>query len=245
MHHFVITQFHSLFIAHDPAGRKANFVDRRSACFIVTKMGKIRFTYDGGSLVAQPNVPVFLPKGLSYLNECLEAAESYVFNFQTLEQDLPPMQLSAISDASVLAYYERIRAHHNFSDLSNQLLIFEALYSLAYQLLGAWSENSTMHPVVTQALHCISQNYDSADFTVKAVAAFCCVSEVYLRKLFMQALHLSPFQKIIEMRMNKAQILIEEKRPLKEIAETIGYADVYQFSRAYKRYFGYSPSKSS
>ena len=72
---------------------------------------------------------------------------------------------------------------------------------------------------------------------------YCAVSEVYLRKLFEKELQASPYGKITEMRMDKAKMLIEEKRPLKEIADSVGYSDVFQFSRAYKRYFGHAPTK--
>lgn len=244
MEYFVITKVNSPFIANDPAGRKTRFVNRQSSCFIITIKGKIRFSYDGGSLIAQAGTPIFLPKGLSYLNECLETAESYVFNFQVLEQTCLPMQLSPVSDAIVLEYYERMNAISNSSVLSDHLANFEAIYSLACRLMGSCEKGNRMHPQVTKALQFISQNYESSELTVKAIADFCSISEVYLRKLFQKELHISPFQKITEMRMNKAKMLVDEKRPLKEIAEVIGYADVFQFSRAYKRYFRHSPSKN-
>ena len=31
---------------------------------------------------------------------------------------------------------------------------------------------------------------------------------------------------------------------VKEIAAAVGYSDIYQFSRAYKRHFGFPPSKT-
>ncbi|MBE6553072.1 MAG: helix-turn-helix domain-containing protein [Ruminococcaceae bacterium] len=244
MDHFVITKFNSIFIAHDPAGRKLRLNNRKSACFIITVKGKIHFTYENGSLIAQAGTPVFLPKGLSYLNACMEDAESYVFNFQTLEQNHPPMQLSAVSDFLASEYYERINAIVNSSALPDRFLIFETLYSLAGRLMGSYAKNEKHSPFVTKALQFISQNYENPNITVKAIADYCCISEVYLRKLFQKELYTSPFQKITEMRMNKARMLVDEKRPLKEIADAIGYSDVFQFSRAYKRFFGHAPSKS-
>lgn len=243
MENFVITEFHSLYIANDPAGRKSQFTNRHAACFIITQKGKIRFTYADGFLIAQAGAPVFLPKGLSYLNECLETAESYVFNFQTSEQSLPPMQLSAVSSDTAPKYYEKINALSDSSLLSDRLSIFEALYSLACKLIGDGKKDGSMHPTVTQALHFILGHYESPEITVKEVADHCCVSEVYLRKLFKKELHTSPFRKITEMRMKRANILLDEKRPLKEIAAAVGYSDIFQFSRAYKRCFGYAPSK--
>ena len=244
MEHFVITEFCSLFIAQDPAGRKLRLENRKSSCFIITVKGKIRFTYDSGSLIAQAGAPIFLPKGLSYLNECLETAESYVLNFQTSEQNRYPMQLSAVSASLAREYYERISTASASSLLSDRLSVFEALYSLACRLMGRCETDDKMHPPVKKALQFISQNYERPDITVKAVADHCYISEVYLRKLFKEDLNVSPFQKIIELRMTRAKMLVDEKRPLKEIADAIGYSDVFQFSRAYKRYFGCSPSKS-
>ena len=243
MEKFVITKFKSLFIAHDLAGRKVNFTNRKSACFIITRKGKIRFTHANGHLTSQPGMPVFLPNGLSYLNECLETAESFVFNFETLNKDYPPQELSAIEDYTLMEYYERIRFHAETADLSSQILIFEAMYSLAFLLLGSMTTTNTNHPIVSKAIHFISQNYERLDITVSDVAHHCSVSEVYLRKLFEKELHISPYKKITELRMNKAKTLIEEKRPLKEIADSVGYSDVFQFSRAYKRHFGHSPTK--
>ncbi|MBO5280447.1 MAG: hypothetical protein J6B55_04405, partial [Clostridia bacterium] len=217
MENFVITQCRSAFLAHDPAGRKTGFENRQFACFIVTVKGKIRFTYDGGSLIARAGAPVFLPRGLSYLNECLETAESYVFNFHTLESDHRPMQLSAISDSLIAEYYERIRSASDSAVLSDRLSALAALYSLAARLLGNCAKDDNLHPIVKKALYFISQNYESADITVRAVAKHCLVSEVYLRKLFEKELHVSPSRKITEMRMKKARMLVDEKRPLKEI----------------------------
>ena len=45
--------------------------------------------------------------------------------------------------------------------------------------------------------------------------------------------------------MKKAYEMILERMPVKKIALSVGYTDVYQFSRAFKRYFGYAPSETS
>ena len=243
MNDFVITGFESYFTAHDPKGRKVRFNNRRSACFIITLKGSIRFSYDGGELISQKGAPIFLPKGLSYTNECLETAESYVFNFYTLAEH-PPMALSSISQASADECYSAIRDNADISDNKGRLTVFEALYSMAKQLMRGNGEEKRLHPTVAKAIEHIMRNYSDFELSVKDIAKYCCVSEVYLRKLFQKELNVSPFRQITKIRMSKAKLLIDEKRPLKEIAVSVGYSDVFQFSRAYKRYFGTSPSKS-
>lgn len=244
MEDFVIVKFEALLAVHDPKGRIREFVDRGSSSFIITRKGKIRFSYPNGFVTAQAGRPVFLPKGFSYTNECLEAAESYVFNFQTLHTYEEPMQLASISDARAAEYYEQICAKIVSPSLYNTLSILEIMYSLSCCLLRECKASGRFHPTVEKAMSFLRQNYGRAGLTAKDAAVHCCISEVYLRKLFERELHSTPFRELTKIRMEKAKMMTEEKRPQKEIAESVGYADVFQFCRAFKRYFGYPPSKS-
>ena len=242
MENFVITRCHSVFEANDRVGRRALFVDRGYACFIITLRGKIRFSYDGGEVIAEEGHPVFLPRGLTYLNECLEDAESCVFNFQTLNSDHRPMQLAPVPETVVREAYEHIREKMFSASLENSLSVFEELYALARILLKNYEGESHTHPVIAKATDFMRKYCDRPTLTVGEVARHCYISDVYLRKLFERELKTSPFRKLTEIRMEKARALIEEKRPLKEIAPAVGYSDVFQFSRAYKRHFGHPPS---
>lgn len=243
MKDFVITRFISLFKAYDPKGRKRLFENRKFACFIITLKGRIRFSYDGGEVIASAGHPVFLPKDLTYVNECLETAESLVFNFYTLHSYQHPLQLAPVSDALAEEIYERICVKGFSPSLENTLSALADLYALACKLMEGCDEGSAGHPIIEKASEYMRQYCHSAALTVGDVARHCYISEVYLRKLFERELHTTPFRKLTELRMQKARLLIEEKRPLKEVSASVGYSDVFQFSRAYKRYFGYPPSK--
>ena len=54
---------------------------------------------------------------------------------------------------------------------------------------------------------------------------------------------MTPFQYITHIRMNQAKILLAEGYPVGVVSSMVGYSDVYQFSRAFKRFYKYSPSK--
>ena len=242
MRHFVITEFVSLFYVYDFKGQKKEFQQRFASCFIITVKGKIRFSHRDGELIAQAGRPVFLPRGLHYVNECLEDAESYVFNFQT-RQMYEPMQLAPVSDDLVAEIYKRIREASLTPSLHSELAIMEAMYALTQKLLLACDEPEAAHPTINAAIRYMRKHCHRADLTVCEIARHGNISEVYLRKLFARELGMSPSRKLTELRMQRARLLIAEKRPLKEIAASVGYADVYQFSRAFKRHFGYPPSK--
>ena len=243
MRHFVITEFVSLFYVYDFKGQKKEFQQRFASCFIITVKGKIRFSHRDGELIAQAGQPVFLPRGLHYVNECLEDAESYVFNLQTLQAH-EPMQLAPVSDDLVAEIYKRIREASLTPSLHSELTIMEAMYALTQKLLLACDEPEAAHPTINAAIRYMRKHCHRADLTVCEIASHGNISEVYLRKLFSRELGISPSHKLTELRMQRAKLLIAEKRPLKEISVSVGYSDVFQFSRAYKRYFGYPPSKS-
>lgn len=244
MENFVITKWKSVLHVLDQKGKRKEYLNRHSAGFVITLRGKLCFSCDENILISEAGHPVFLPKGLCYWNECLESAESYVFNFQTLQSYETPMALSPVSDRDIQAYYERIRSRSFSSSLRNHCLILEDLYSLSAQLFRGCASTEHLHPMVIKAMDFMWQYCDRTELTVGNVAKHCCISEVYLRKLFERELKTTPFRQLTEIRMKRARQLVDEKRPLKEIADQVGYADVFQLSRAYKRYFGHSPSKS-
>ncbi|MBO5454276.1 MAG: hypothetical protein J6A69_10015 [Clostridia bacterium] len=108
MNDFIITAFENALYIEDAKGKKINFENRRCASFIVTVKGKICFSYGGGYVISDAKHAVFLPKGLSYTNRCIESAESYVFNFHTQNQYEKPMQLGLLYSKTAEEIYEKI-----------------------------------------------------------------------------------------------------------------------------------------
>jgi len=82
---FVITGFDSILYVSDKKGQTVSFESRYASCFIVTKQGEILFTSENGNVIAKSGQAVFIPEGMCYKNECIEAAESYVFNFHLMK----------------------------------------------------------------------------------------------------------------------------------------------------------------
>lgn len=66
----------------------------------------------------------------------------------------------------------------------------------------------------------------------------------YLCHLFRKYQNISPNEYIISKRMKKAKELLDKERSwsIKNIAQKVGYADPYYFSRIFKTYTGVSPS---
>ncbi len=240
---FIITGFAAAFSVQDEKGKIKDYKDRKSACFILTLKGRIRFSSEKGEVTADPEHAVYLPQGLTYRNECLENAESYVFNFYTQHSGGAPCSLCAVSAETAKEYQQRILSHVSSSSLCASFLLMEDLYALAARLFGKEEKRATDR-TVDAALDYIKTRYHDPALTVKEIAEHCFISEIYLRKLFEKHVHATPFRTITDVRMKMARLLLDEKRPIREVAVRVGYSDIYQFSRAYKRYYGMSPSQT-
>jgi AraC-like DNA-binding protein len=80
--------------------------------------------------------------------------------------------------------------------------------------------------------------------TVEEVAASCHVEQAYLCRLFRRFGHSSPYQYLMRLKMNRAaDLLLNSGKLVKEVAEELGFADPYHFSRAFKKVHGLSPSQ--
>lgn len=239
---FIITDFNNIFTANDHKGKTIEIKNRYCSSFIVTLSGSIRFTYANGNIVADSNHPVFIPEGLTYKNECIEDAKSLVFNFHTLERYAKPCSLSAPSYRFAEEKYKEIEKALVSGNTENKMSVLSTLYALAAKLFSTRQKLSAGNETINKATEYICLNYALSNLTVSQVARECFVSEIYLRKLFGQKLNTTPFYYITKVRMTHARNLIQEKMPIKEVAGLVGYSDIYQFSRAYKKHFGYPPS---
>jgi AraC-like DNA-binding protein len=75
------------------------------------------------------------------------------------------------------------------------------------------------------------------------------ISPAYACRLFRRFDATSPYQQLLRERMNLAADLLSrretggERLLVKQVAAHLGFADPYQFSRAFKRVFGISPAR--
>jgi len=78
--------------------------------------------------------------------------------------------------------------------------------------------------------------------TLAEIARQCHVHRVYLCRLFQRHNHQSPYQYLMRLKMNyAAERLREPGAMVKQVAEQVGFADPFHFSRAFKTVLGLSP----
>lgn len=94
---------------------------------------------------------------------------------------------------------------------------------------------------VEKAISFINQNF-RRNFSCRELADFCEISESCLRSLFRKSIGCSIISYRESMRIDEAKIMISSGLfSLKEIALSLGYSDIYHFTKAFKSATGITP----
>ena len=116
---------------------------------------------------------------------------------------------------------------------------FQLLYNILERLDFEQAKNP-LSPIISYIESHIGDN----SITNKLLAQKMNISEVYLRKLFLSNLGITPKQYILELRINKAkQLLVYSNYSVTKISEKCGFSSPYHFCRAFKSKTGIPPTE--
>ena len=239
---FYITNFRAISLIHDAKGRYLDMKNRHCAVILFTLEGSVRFTQGGRVFVSDGTYPLFIPKGASYINECIEEARTMMFSFETSADFDEICYLSPVADAEMRWYYDmidRAEIEKKSGYRQRQLSLF---YDMTAKMLAS---PKSAEGIAEKCAMLIRKRYDDASFFCSDIARELFISETYMRREFKKEYTISVGEYLRRVRMERARELLFEKRSVSEAARATGYSDVYQFSRAYKAYFGTSPSRAS
>lgn len=94
---------------------------------------------------------------------------------------------------------------------------------------------------ISKAVDYIHQNLDKP-ISVEQLALLVHMGQTTFYENFRSVMHVSPLQYAKSLKLHKAQQLIKEGRKANEAGYLVGYNSPAQFSREYKRHFGFAPS---
>ncbi len=95
---------------------------------------------------------------------------------------------------------------------------------------------------VNRIINYLNENYEHK-ISLEQIAHNIYLSPVYISKIFKEETGESPINYLIKIRLEKAKDILQSKNSgsIKNIANQVGYEDVYHFSKLFKKYYGVSP----
>ncbi|MEU0340366.1 AraC family transcriptional regulator [Streptomyces bobili] len=170
---------------------------------------------------------------------------------QRLLRALPPV-LVINEGTEVCAWLETAAADAALRSAGSQALMDRLLDWALVCTLRTWFEQAgpdapdwyrgLAEPILAPALQAFHAR-PSKTWTVAALAAESGVSRALFAKRFTEVMGRPPLTYLTECRMDEAEALLSDTDfAIAQIAESVGYADAFGFSAAFKRHRGLSPS---
>jgi len=104
-------------------------------------------------------------------------------------------------------------------------------------------DKNQAHKYVRMAQNYIDMYYHNSDLRVSEMAKKLNLDRAYFSKIFSRHTGKSPQQYIVELRLDRAaEMMVNQGLSPSEVAQFVGYGDIFNFSRMFKRRFGVPPS---
>ena len=118
------------------------------------------------------------------------------------------------------------------------------LYQIFGEIQSRSSKTEIRNPTLRQAMAMFSECYGDSSLTITDIAQQMHVSGSYLRRIFCQEFGISPKQYLNNLRLERAKELLNAGYDsVLTVAEKVGFRDTKNFATAFKKQFGYPPSK--
>ena len=236
---YKICNFVSVLKVNDAKDKVIKMKNRYSASFIFPLSGKIEFEHNNTFTYADILHPVYVPRGIDYTNRCVETAQSILFNIYDINGFNTVTHIPSCDTAQIIKFYNRINDCGKYPESIKNLYAMSYLYKLVFTIYA--NESKKTNPLIENAVAFMEKNYYKPQLSLANIADSVHISTVYLGKLFSNELKTTPFKDLTKIRMKRAADYLREMRSISEIAKNTGYGDIYQFSRAFKRFYGCSP----
>ena len=223
---------------------------RKSNAFIFRIKGEAVYYFDNRTVEAREGDILFLPKGSSYEYET-SAENRSIYMSVNFEADIKDPIFKVYSSDG---FYDQLQMCNHFTDMWKVGGVHEKYkcYSLFYSLLSyiaffEHSEYSDKHKtrIIEPAVKYMKEHMFDPDLNVDTLHVLCGISDTYFRRIFVAKYSVSPKRYITDKRLSHAKEVIEngDFASISEVASSIGYNDPLYFSRAFKKKYGWSPSK--
>ena len=241
----IITKVYSVSTLYTPEKTKLKRNDRERWAVVIKYEGETVYTSGGKRFLSDLHHVVVLPKGCVYEWECTEAGHFSIIEFESPLVYGEPISIPVRHGERIRRLFRDLEYKRN---LQRPMLFPESIRDVYGILLAASVEESVGYTAsdrqrrLLPALEYISRRY-AEPITNDRLAALTGMSTVYFRKLFTAVMGVSPISYVKQLRIEKAKEMLESDfGTLTDVAQSLGYGSLYDFSRDFKKHVGVAPS---
>ena len=232
-------QIMSVFRAEHISGR-FSVAERPYAALSLRIKGSGRIDIAGERLVSNPGDILYIPAGMPYEAE-YTVNEMIVVHLVSCNYPTPEL-ITSPNPAHTEAMFMRMLEGWETRRSSNY--VKSEIYALFDHLLSE-SDLGDAGPALLASVEYMDEHFADPTLNIEAVckATYLCRSTIQRR--FRRHFGISPQQYLMKLRLEHAiSLLAVEKLPVGEVAALSGFSDEKYFSRAFKKRYGFSPSKA-
>lgn len=242
----IITNVRSVASLYNPANTKGRRHQRSCWAVVLKYEGETVYTSSEKQVLSNLNHAAILPKGSSYDWQCTSSGHFYIIEFDAESSYDQLLSFNVKNNDKLLKLFKELEYRHNKREPLYEIESIRDTYSIILNIVSAEfakyvpdSKRQKLQP----ALDYISQNFGS-EISNDKLASLCGMSTVYFRKLFSEIIGVSPIKYARQLRIEKAkEMLKSDYGNLSDIAVSLGYSNLYDFSRDFKKHTGVAPSK--
>ncbi|WP_236005947.1 AraC family transcriptional regulator [Desemzia sp. RIT 804] len=146
-------------------------------------------------------------------------------------------------DLEIDNHYEQVS---KLADFSNKKESKKVLYNIVISICNSINERQTTESIKTEqrVVQFIYQNYDSPDVSLERIASENNISISYASKLIKEETGKSFSSTVQSLRMGRfKELLLTTREPIQELVKQIGYYDVSNFTRKFRKENGVTPGE--
>jgi AraC-like DNA-binding protein len=230
-----------------------NFVDNEYNILALAIKGEVTYESSLNRYNVQKNNIIFLPKG------CMRSAKSNPVNPWSFYSVAFKMEFynntdNIFTNNNFHVFQPRSILSASFSELNLNWIgkrpgylikcrgiLMSILYSLIQESY-AGSFNIHHYKNIDNVIKLLQENYTNS-YSLDELASIACLSSSHFRLLFKKITGMSVIQYKNYLKINIAKdLLISNTCNVSEVACTLGFSDVYYFSRLFKKVTGINPS---
>lgn len=208
--------------------------------------GETVYNYAGKEYISNSKRLAILPKGCSYKWECTESGHFIIIEFDGNAEYDRLFSIPIHSRDKILNEFQKAERCMTLKETAYRLrtaeLVNRILYMLVTERARQYVPGSKQKKILAAAEY-MRENYNR-ELSNNALAEISGCSTVYFRKLFTEVCGASPISYLHTLRTEKAkELLCSDCGSVGAVALAVGYKNIYDFSRAFKRRTGMSPTE--